>query len=42
LGFGAANRSDAAFAARDPLGGLMQIADRAFAADRAVKRVLSA
>src|ERR1700681_1215144 len=32
----AADRGDAAFAARNALGGLMQIADRALAADRAV------
>src|ERR1700730_13632552 len=36
LGFGAADRSDAAFAARNPLRRLMQIADRALAADRTV------
>ena len=36
LRLGAADRGDAAFAARDALRGLMQIADRAFAADRAV------
>ena len=36
LRLGAADRGDAAFAARDALGGLVQIADRALAADRAV------
>jgi len=36
----AADRGDAAFAARDALRRLMQIADRAFAADRAVIGVL--
>ena len=36
LRLGAADRGDAAFAARDALGRLMQIADRAFAADRPV------
>src|SRR5258705_4418813 len=36
LRLGAADRGDAAFAARDPLRRLVQIADRAFAADRAV------
>src|SRR5712664_178838 len=40
LRFGAADRGDAAFAARDALRRLMQIADRAFAADRAVIGVL--
>ena len=40
LGFGAANRSDAAFTARDALRRFMQIADRAFAADRSVIAVL--
>ena len=42
LRLGAADRGDAAFAARDALGGLMQIADRALAADRAVIGVLRA
>ena len=36
LRLGAADRGDAAFAARDALGGLVQIADRALAADRPV------
>jgi len=36
LRFGAADRGNAAFAARNALRGLVQIADRAFAADRAV------
>src|SRR5260221_3301899 len=36
LRFGAADRGDAAFAARDALRRLMQITDRALAADRAV------
>ena len=36
LRFGAADRGDAAFAARDALRRLVQIADRALAADRAV------
>jgi hypothetical protein len=36
LGFGAADRRDIAFAARDALRRLVQIADRAFAADRPV------
>ena len=36
LRLGAADRGDAAFAARDAFGRLMQIADRALAADRAV------
>ena len=36
LRLGAADRGDAAFAARDALCRLMQIADRALAADRAV------
>src|SRR6202166_1767572 len=36
LGFGATDRSDAAFAAGNPLRRLMQIADRALAADRTV------
>src|SRR5664280_220123 len=40
LRFGAADRGDAAFAARDALRRLMQIADRAFAADRTVIGVL--
>src|SRR5882724_5321672 len=40
LRFGAADRGDAAFAARYALRRLMQIADRAFAADRAVMGVL--
>src|SRR6266550_4360016 len=40
LRFGAADRGDAAFAARDALRRLMQIADRAFATDRAVIGVL--
>ena len=39
LRFGAADRGDAAFAARDALGRLMQIADRALAADRPVIKV---
>ena len=39
LRLGAAHRSDAGFAARDALRGLMQIADRALAADRAVVSV---
>ena len=39
LRLGAADRGDAAFAAGNALRGLMQIADRAFAADRAVIRV---
>ena len=39
LRLGAADRGDAAFAARDALGGLMQISDRALAADRAVIEV---
>src|SRR6476646_4185929 len=40
LRLGTADRGDAAFAARNPLRRLMQIADRAFAADRAVIGVL--
>src|SRR5437868_1481494 len=36
LRLGGADRGDAALAARDTLGGLVQIADRALAADRAV------
>ena len=40
LRLGAADRSDTAFAARDALRRLMQIADRALAADRAVIGVL--
>ncbi len=40
LRFGAADRRDAAFAAGDALGRLMQIADRALAADRPVISVL--
>src|SRR5258708_28511866 len=36
LRLGAADRGDAAFAARDPLRRFVQIADRAFTADRAV------
>src|ERR1700730_18211960 len=36
LRLGAADRGNTAFAARDALGGLVQIADRALAADRAV------
>src|SRR6202040_2990672 len=36
LRLGAADRGDTAFAARDPLRRLMEIADRALAADRAV------
>src|SRR5258706_1599492 len=40
LRLGAADRGDAAFAARDALRGLMQIPDRALAADRAVIGVL--
>ena len=40
LRFGAAHRGDAAFAARNALRRLVQIADRAFAADRAVIGVL--
>src|ERR1700737_2830331 len=36
LRFGAADRGDAAFAACDPLRRFMQIADRAFTADRTV------
>src|SRR5258705_1824688 len=39
LRLGAAHRSDAAFAARDALRRLMQIADRALAADQAVIEV---
>ena len=40
LRFGAADRGDAAFAARDALRRFVQIADRAFAADRPVIGVL--
>src|SRR6266446_7261625 len=40
LRLGAADRGDAAFAARDPLRRFMQIADRALATDRAVIGVL--
>ena len=42
LRLGADNEADAAFAARDALGGLMDVAHRAFTADRAVEIPLRA